>query len=145
LDINRSIVPLAQKSVQIAGVPTWNTKKLFRSGRKDRIGHSAGSANPGEEGNMILVGNDYRGVFVRLKRLKPGREVHIINDTGETFSYEVKTIKKVKLRRKNSGGLTQHLDFLAAGDSERLTLVGCTSAGAEPCSERLYVVAQPVE
>ena len=145
LEINRPIIPLAQVTGQSAGAPTWKTKELFRSGGKDRIGHSEGSANPGEERNMVLVGSAYRGVFVRLKRLKPGREVHVINDTGETFTYKVKTIKKVKLRGKNSGDSTQHLDFLSAGDSERLTLVGCIAAGAEACFERIYVVAQPVK
>jgi LPXTG-site transpeptidase (sortase) family protein len=145
LDINRFIIPLAQKTGQSVGTLTWNTKKLFRSGHKDRIGHSEGSANPGEEGNMILVGDGQSGVFVRLKRLKLGHQVHVINDTGETFTYEVETIKKVKLRRKNSGDSIQHLSFLSAENTERLTLVGCSSAGAEPCSERVYVVAQPVE
>lgn len=145
LAIDQYVIPLAQTGDQGTGPPTWNTKKLIRAGRKERIGHSQGSANPGEEGSMILVGNGYRGVFGTLKRLKPGRKVHVINDAGEMFTYRVEVIKKARLRRKNSENLALHLSFLAAKDSEGLTLVGCNSAGADPCAERIYVVALPVE
>ncbi len=149
LDINRSVIHLARESDESKGLQTWNTKKLFRSGRKDLVGHSEGSAYPGEEGNMILVGhnqgNGYRGVFARLNRLKPGRKVYVINSAGETFAYEVKTKKKVKWQHKNFGELTQHLSFLSPGGSERLTLVSCSGANVAPFPERIYVVAEPVE
>jgi len=149
LDIKRSVIHLARESDGSMGVQTWNTEKLFRSGRKDQVGHSEGSAYPGEEGNMILVGhsygNGYGGVFVRLARLKVGHKVHVINSAGERFTYEVKTIKKVKWRRKNSGELAQHLSFLSSGGAERLTLVSSSSANAEPFPDRVYVVAEPVE
>lgn len=131
------------------GAMTWNTKTLFRSGRKDLVGHSEGSANPGEAGNMILVGHNYgygfNGVFVRLNRLKPGGKVYVVNSAGQTFTYKVKTVEKVKWRRKNFGELTQHLSFLSSGGSERLTLVSCSGADVEPFPERIYVVAEPVE
>ena len=97
---------------------------------------------------MILVGhndgNGYRGVFARLKRLEPGRKVHVINSAGETSTYEVKAIKNLKLS-KNSSELALQLSFLSTGGSERLTLVGCSDASTGPCQERIYVVAEPVE
>lgn len=149
LDINRSIVPLARKTEPGTGVQTWNTKKLFRSGPKDRVGYSEASAFPGEEGNIILVGhnsgNGRSGVFARLKRLKLGHRVQVMNSAGEIFVYEVKTIEKLSLRRATSAELDQHLSFLSVGDSEHLTLVGCSGAGAEFCQERIYVVAEPAE
>jgi hypothetical protein len=145
LAIDQYIIPLAQQGAQGTGPPTWNTKELIRAGRKERIGHSQGSANPGEEGNMILVGNGHGGVFGRLKRLKPGRKVHVINDAGEMSTYRVEVIKKARLRRKNSENLALHMSFLAAKDTEGLTLVGCNSTSADPCAVRIYVVALPVE
>ena len=149
LDINRSVIHLARESDGSTGAQTWDTKKLFRSGRKDQVGHSEGSAYPGEEGNMILVGHSYgsgySGAFVRLARLKVGYKVHVINSAGERFTYEVKTINKVKWRPKNSGELAQHLSFLSSGGSEGLTLVSCSGANVEPFPERVYVVAEPVE
>lgn len=98
---------------------------------------------------MILVGHNYgygfNGVFVRLNRLKPGGKVYVVNSAGQTFTYKVKTVEKVKWRRKNFGELTQHLSFLSSGGSERLTLVSCSGADVEPFPERIYVVAEPVE
>jgi len=98
---------------------------------------------------MILVGHSYgsgySGAFVRLARLKVGYKVHVINSAGERFTYEVKTINKVKWRPKNSGELAQHLSFLSSGGSEGLTLVSCSGANVEPFPERVYVVAEPVE
>lgn len=149
LDINRSIIHLARESDGSTEMQTWNTKNLFRTGRKDLVGHSEGSAYPGEKGNMILVGhnqgNGYSGVFARLKKLKPGRKVYVVNSAGETFAYEVKTKKKVKWQRENFGELTQHLSYLSPGGSERLTLVSCSGANVAPFPERIYVVAEPVE
>ena len=149
LKITRSIIPLPRKLDQRTGAWTWNTQRLFRSGRKDLVGYSEGSAYPGQEGNMILVGHNYgygyNGVFVRLGRLKAGNKVHVVNNAGQTFTYQVETVTKVKWRSKSFGELTQHLSFLATAGPERLTLVSCSGADVEPFPERIYVVAKPVE
>jgi LPXTG-site transpeptidase (sortase) family protein len=149
LDVSRSIIELPRTRDRRTGAWTWNTDRLFRSGRKDLVGHSESSAYPGQEGNTILVGHNYgygySGVFVRLGRLRPGQKVYVVNKAGQTFTYRVKTVKRVKWRRKNFGELTQHLSFLATGGSERLTLVSCSGADFEPFPERIYVVAEPAE
>lgn len=148
LRVTRSIIHLARVRDRSSGAWTWNTDRLFRSGRMDLVGHSEGAANPGQEGNMILVGHNYgigySGVFVGLRRLKPGDKVQVVSKAGETFTYRVKTVQRVKWQRKNFGELTQHLNFLAVGGQERLTLVSCTGADFEPFPERIYVVAEPV-
>lgn len=98
---------------------------------------------------MILVGhnygNGYSGVFVHLSRLRAGNKVHVVNKSGQTFTYLVETVTKVKWHRESFGELTQHLSFLATAGSERLTLVSCSGADVEPFPERIYVVAKPVE
>ena len=97
---------------------------------------------------MILVGHNYgygyNGVFVRLGKLKPGHKVYVTDRAGRSFTYQVTEVKKVKWRRKTLGELTQHLNFLATGGPERLTLVSCSGANVEPFPERVYVVAEPV-
>ena len=97
---------------------------------------------------MILVGHNYgygyNGVFVRLGSLRAGQQVYVVNQAGQTFTYEVRSVSKVKWRTKSFGELTQHLSFLAPGGSERLTLVSCAGANFEPFPERVYVVADPV-
>jgi LPXTG-site transpeptidase (sortase) family protein len=130
------------------GAWTWNTNRLFRSGRSDLVGHWEGSASPGQAGNTILVGHNYgygfNGVFVSLTRLKRGSKVYVVNKAGQTFTYQVKSVTRVKWRTKSFGELTKHLSFLSPGGSERLTLVSCAGANFEPFPERVYVVAEPV-
>jgi len=149
LKVSRAIVLLPRTRDRSTGAWTWDTTRLFRSGRKDLVGHWEGSANPGETGNLILVGHNYgygySGVFVRLGSLKTGQEVRIVDKAGQTYTYRVETVKRVKWRRQNLSELTQHLSFLSTGGDERLTLVSCSGADVEPFPERIYVVAKPVK
>jgi LPXTG-site transpeptidase (sortase) family protein len=98
---------------------------------------------------MILVGHNfgygYNGVFVRLGSLRPGQQVYVINQIGQTFTYQVRSVSRVKWRHKSFGELTQHLSFLSPGGSERVTLVSCGGANVEPFPERVYVVADRVQ
>ncbi len=149
LGVKRSIIALPRKRDRRTGAWTWNTQRLFRSGRSDLVGHWEGSAHPGQEGNTILVGHNYgygyNGVFVGLPRLRAGHKIHVVNRAGQTFTYRVTKVKKVRWRRQTLGELTLHLSFLAPGGSERLTLVSCAGANIEPFPERVYVVAEPVK
>jgi LPXTG-site transpeptidase (sortase) family protein len=149
LGVTRSIVRLPRVHDSRSGGWTWNTKSLFRSGRSDLVGHSEGSAYPGQEGNMILVGHNYgygyNGVFVRLGSLRPGQKVYVVNQVGQTFAYQVTSVNRVKWRQKDFGELTQHLRFLSPSGAQRVTLVSCAGADFEPFPERVYVVAEPVK
>ena len=146
--MTRAIIELPRTLDPRTGAWTRNIKRLIRSGRKDLVGHWGGSAQPGGVGNTILVGHNYaygqNGVFVKLGRLKVGQEVQVVNDAGQTFTYRVRTVERVKWRRQDVGELLQHTSFLATGGPERLTLVTCAGAIREPFPERLYVVAEPV-
>lgn len=148
LGVSRSIIRLPRYLDPFTGAWTWNTDSLFRSGRSDLVGHWDGSASPGQEGNMILVGHNYgygyNGVFVRLGSLRAGHRVYVVNQIGQTFTYEVKSVSRVRWRLQNFGELTQHLSFLSPGGPERITLVSCGGANLEPFPERVYVVAEPV-
>ena len=149
IGVRRSIIALPRTIDRATGGWTWDTKKLFRSGRSDLVGHSQGSAYPGQVGNMILVGHNYgygyNGVFVSLGRLKAGNEVIVVSQAGQTFRYRVTTVQRVKWRTKDFAELTQHLTFLSPGGSERVTLVSCAGADVEPFPERVYVVAERVQ
>jgi len=145
LGVTRSIVKLPRVRDRETGAWTWNTHRLFRSGRSDLVGHWEGSASPGEQGNMILVGHNYgygyNGVFVALGHLKRGQKIYVVNKAGQTFTYQVATVNRVKWRRQTLGELTRHLEFLAPSSDERVTLVSCAGADLEPFPERIYVVA----
>jgi LPXTG-site transpeptidase (sortase) family protein len=121
---------------------------LFRRSRKDLVGHYEQSARPGQEGNTILVGHNYgrgyKGVFLKLGRLKQGKKINVINADGQTFTYKVTTVEKVPWRHKNAKELVRHAKLLAVSGPERLTLVTCGGASLQPFPVRIYVVAEPV-
>jgi LPXTG-site transpeptidase (sortase) family protein len=148
LDVKRNIIEVPLTRNPRTGAWTRNLDALLRSRRRDLVGHWGGSAYPGEAGNTILVGHNYgygyQAVFVRLGRLKAGQKVHVVNEEGETFIYKVKSVDRVKWRRKDLKEARQHSAFLAPGGPERLTLVTCGGASVEPFPERIYVVAEPV-
>lgn len=148
LGLKRSIIPLPRTRDRRTGTWTWDTDRLFRPGRSDLVGHWQGSAYPGQTGNMILVGHNYgygyNGVFVNLPLLKAGQKIRIVNQAGQTFTYQVTTVRRLKWRKQSWGELTLHLSFLSPGGPERLTLVSCAGADVEPFPERVYVVAEPV-
>jgi hypothetical protein len=149
LGVTRSIIKLPRVRDRRTGGWTWNTSQLFRRGRSDLVGHWEGSKYPGQQGNTILVGHNYgygyNGVFVHLGRLRRGHKVSVVNQAGQTYTYEVKSVQRLKWRDGSLGLLTQHLAYLATGGAERLTLVSCAGADFEPFPERIYVVAEPVK
>jgi LPXTG-site transpeptidase (sortase) family protein len=97
---------------------------------------------------MVLIGHNYgygyNGVFVRLGSLRRGQKVYVVNRAGQTFTYKVVQVQRVRWRSKTFSELTQHLNFLSPGGRERVTLVSCAGANVEPFPERVYVVAEPV-
>ncbi len=148
LGVNRSIIPLPRVRDRRTGAWTWNVDRLFRSGRSDLVGHWQGSAYPGQDGNMILVGHNYgygyNGVFVRLGSLRRGQKIHVVNRTGQTLVYQVTKVARLRWRTGNFAELTRHLYYLSPGGPEKLTLVSCAGANIEPFPQRVYVVAEPV-
>ena len=148
LGVSRSIVPLPRERDRRTGAWTWNVDRLFRSGRADLVGHWQGSAYPGQDGNMILIGHNYgygyNGVFVRLGSLRRGQKIYVVNRKGQTFVYQVTKVARLRWRTGNFDELARHLHYLSPGGPEKLTLVSCAGANIEPFPQRVYVVAESV-
>jgi sortase (surface protein transpeptidase) len=81
---------------------------------------------------------------LKLEKLKPGQEIQVVNEAGQTFTYEVKTVQNVNWKKRDIEELAQHWAFLSPEGRERLTLVTCAGAKSIPFPERVYVVADPV-
>jgi LPXTG-site transpeptidase (sortase) family protein len=147
IGVKRSIVELPQVRDPTTGAWTQDLDVLFREGRRDLVGHWAHSANPGQGGNTILVGHNYgygyKGVFLKLGRLKPGEKVNLVNARGVAFTYQVSSVQRVPWRRKNAKELVQHSRLLTSSGGERLTLVTCGGANVQPFPIRIYVIAEP--
>jgi LPXTG-site transpeptidase (sortase) family protein len=147
ISVDRSIIELPLSPDLKTGTWKLDVKSLFRRPGKDLVGHWVGSANPGQAGNMILVGHNYgygyNGVFLNVGRLKAGQVLYVVNQAGETFTYKVTTVQRVKWSKKNEQELRRHQAYLSMGGPERLTLVTCGGATWEPFPDRVYVVAEP--
>jgi LPXTG-site transpeptidase (sortase) family protein len=126
-------------------VADWDVDSLFRSGRRDLVGHLEGTAFPGHPGNAILTGHNYgyghSGVFLRLGQLKAGDRIALVTEAGESLIYQVVRTDRIPWRRKTLDELARHLAYLSPVDEERLTLVSCGGSVA-PFLERIYVVAE---
>jgi len=148
LDVERSVVGLPQVQDVRTGAWSRDVKRLWRTGRNDLVGHWGGSAYPGQEGNMVLVGHNYgyghEGAFLHIDRLKPGQKVNVVTALGSLHTYEVTGVERLKYGKKDSAELAKHTSLLAAGGRERLTLVTCSGTGVAPFAERVYVLADPV-
>ena len=147
IDVKRSIIEVPRDRDARTGAWSRDVSRLFRRGGRDLVGHWGGSAYPGQAGNTVLVGHNFgydtNGVFVRLGRLKAGQKIYVVNNEGDTFLYEVDSVRRIKWRRKNLEELLQHSKYLAPDGPERLTLVTCGGANIEPFPDRIYVVAYP--
>lgn len=95
------------------------------------IGHHAGTANPGEKGNMVLAGHRdiNSALFRELDRLQPGDEVFVSNSFGE-YRYVVQESMVVS---------PDDIEVMDPTTDHRLTLITCTPLGID--TQRLVVIA----
>jgi LPXTG-site transpeptidase (sortase) family protein len=150
INIDRAVVPVKLRKGQ-GGQLEWNTDALFATNnRMDLVGQLGSSLNPGDGGNIILIGHNYNegwnawaGVFVSIDKLRAGDKVIVQTENGNKFEYVVQLVKKVPWREKNASELQKHQKFLLPTASEQLTLVTCGGTVNLTWSARIYVVATP--
>jgi hypothetical protein len=152
LGVDRAVVPLGFTKSSQGGVD-WATDKLFaNANRKDLIGQTITSVNPGEGGNIVLMGHNYdngyyawEDAFVNIKSLTPGDLIIAYTEGGGEYHYAVQLVKKVPWREENAAEAAKHFKYLGPTASEQLTLVTCGGANVFPWQARLYVVAVPTQ
>ncbi len=130
----------------------WNTNALLANqNRRDLVGQLSTSVNPGDGGNVILVGHNYNrgasnwlGVFVNLTALTPGDRITVYTQNDGEFHYTVQEVRQVPWAPEEGEGLGEHGEYLWPRPHEQLTLVTCGGINLSPWSTRVYVVALPV-
>jgi sortase A len=107
------------------------------------VGHDRDSANPGEAGNIVLLGhNNTAGqVFRLLSNLKQDDIVRIYTADRE-FSYAVREVDIVRAKAANAQDRQAHAYYLGPKLEETLTLVSCWPYATY--THRVYVVAKPL-
>lgn len=112
------------------GAPVWETPN-------HAVGHYAGTANPGEIGNVAMAGHmrsPVKGegmVFNRLPELTAGDEVILTNGEGQEFDYAVTEVRVA---------LPTETSILDPTPDETLTLMACVPDWV--FSHRLVVTAK---
>ncbi len=151
IGVDRAVVPVDMRP-SANGLLDWNTDALFATrNRLDLVGQPIISTNPGQGGNVILIGHNYdqgvfvwEGVFVKIRDLQPGSEIQVTTQSGLVFRYQVKLVKKVPWANGSPDELAKHFKFLGPQPSETLTLVTCGGANVWPWPARIYVQAYPM-
>jgi LPXTG-site transpeptidase (sortase) family protein len=148
IGVTRAVVPvgLTVRNGQLE----WDAASLFAtSGRRDLVGHLDGTTNPGQVGNIVLIGHNYNrgaynwlGAFYSIHRLKEGDVIHLLNEENEIFSYRVEQVEKVPWQSRASSSTLKHIAYLSPTQDETLTLVTCGGANFAPFPSRIYVTAK---
>lgn len=115
-------------------IPLWDGATLvsLRYG----AGRLEGTADPGQEGNMTILGHRMRAegkLFHSLGEVKLGDTIEITCIDGNKYTYVVDTIYE----QVNPGDLDQYID-IDDGTGKQITLVTCTPLGV--ATHRLIIV-----
>jgi sortase (surface protein transpeptidase) len=115
------------------------------------VGQVITSVNPGDGSNIVLVGHNYNrgwyaweGVFVNLKKLRPGDKIVLFTEDGSKHSYSVKKVVEVPWVYKTASELDKHLRYLGPTRDERVTLVTCGGAFGV-WAARIYVITKLIQ
>ncbi len=145
--IDQTVVPVGLRPGSKSALE-WDTDALFATeSRRDLVGQLATSLNPGQGGNVILVGHNYdwgrynwEGVFLHLGDIEPGNRISVYTRDGGAYQYTVERVVKVP-----SGEASKHDAYLWPSEREQLTLVTCGGPNFGHWSLRIYVIAIPIQ
>lgn len=142
----RPVLPASRITIPKIGVDSIVQEARIENGEwqvpKFVVGHLQGTADPGENGNVVLSGHlesiSSGNVFARLGELRPGDAIALYAGDDE-FRYQVVEIKQVK---------NDDLSVVEPTPSPTLTLITCAGTFdvlTRNYSHRLIVVARPSE
>lgn len=144
----RVIIPRINQNVPVVGVSSenlikrdWNAlEKDIQSALQDGVVHYPGTAQPGQNGNVVITGHSsyfawdpgrFKDVFALLHQVEVGDEVIVYYNQKQYF-YKVYDKKVV---------MPDQVDVLTQSGDNRLTLITCTPVGTN--LKRLVVLANP--
>ena len=135
--IDTDIVEVLPKTETIEGqlIESWQVADWA-------AGHHSGSADPGENGNIVLAGHDdVRGeVFRGLHNIAPGDEV-LLSTADGVHRY---VVEEIQVRLERGAPLEERLatgQYIAPMPEERLTMITCWPYGID--DHRLIIIAKP--
>jgi len=117
------LIPRTPNSPVTIQIPAINVNASIWEGDdwftlQQGVGHFPLSANPGENGNMVLTAHNdiYGEIFRYLEDLKPGDEIHVEADNGRWYTYVVENTEIVE---------PTDVWVLERGNQPIVTLISC--------------------
>ncbi len=123
----------------VSNVDPLNSK-VYQKALTKGVAHAAGSAFPGEDGNIFIFSHSsvnfyeaarYNSIFYLLSKLKEGDKIHLYFKNKEY----VYTVKDKFLAAPNE------VEYLKKGNTPTLTLMTCWPPGTT--LKRLLVIGEP--
>jgi sortase A len=138
--IDSKIVPVSWKMIPAPGgalTSEWQVADYA-------VGHHAGTANPGQPGNVVLSGHvDYRGqVFKDLNKVHKGDEVTVYTEKGQ-YIYVVTDLVIVKEEGVSDAQKRQNAAYMNPTPDKTLTMITCWPYGVD--DHRLVVISKPYQ
>ena len=148
--VNRIVIPsigVDSKVVEVGWelVQQKNQKVAIWQVAEYAVGQHKGSANPGEEGNIVLAGHvgGYGKVFRDLYYVKQGDEITLYSD-GQQYLYVVQERLVVLEEGVSPEQHAANAHYIEPTDHETVTLITCwPTKGKNRFTERVIVRAIP--
>jgi sortase A len=140
VNIDSKIVPVSWKMIPSPG----GAQKSEWQVADYAVGHHAGTANPGQPGNVVLSGHvDYRGqVFKDLNKVHKGDEVTVYTEKGQ-YLYVVTDLVIVKEEGVSEEQKRQNAAYMNPTPDRTLTMITCWPYGVD--DHRLVVISKPYQ
>ncbi len=138
--IDADVVPVAWDMIPAKGggiKPEWQVADYA-------VGHHAGSANPGQVGNVVLSGHvDYKGeVFRNLHEVKKGDLVTLYTEKGQ-YIYVISDLRIVQEEGVSAQQKRQNARFMDPTADATLTMITCYPYGID--DRRFIAIAKPYQ
>ena len=136
--IDSEVVPISWAMIPAKGggmKPEWQVADYA-------VGHHAGSANPGQVGNVVLSGHvDYKGeVFRDLNKAKKGDLVTVYTENGQ-YIYVVTDIVVVREEGVSEAQKRLNARYMDPTPDQTLTMITCWPYGID--THRWITIAKP--
>ena len=135
-------IPSLEISAPVIADVNGGDKDVYFKALEGGVAHFAGTAKPGEGGNIFIFGHssfyfwkagDYKDIFKNLEDIEIGDEI-IVNYKDKKYTYKVTETKVVD---------PNETSVLEPTATEQLTLMTCVPPGTD--EQRLIVIAKPAE
>lgn len=122
LNLDATVTEMQQNVVIENGaqVSDWQVPKYD-------VGHAAGSANPGERGNVVMSAHNnlYTALFRKLYTMKAGDEITLYNAAGRSFLYRAAQSYIVQEVGVSFAQQVANAQVMLPTKDSRLTLISC--------------------